>query len=48
MRALPVTVDVLEAMAFDSGHPIEMSPSTAYLTVGETTWYAMLPAKDAA
>lgn len=42
MRSLPVTRDVLEQMAFDSGRSIELSPNTAYLSINGTTWYALL------
>lgn len=49
MRALPTTPEILAAMAFaQPGLQIEFSPSAAYLKVGDTLWFAMLDAKDAA
>lgn len=38
----PTTPDDLERRAFDSGREIELSPTTAYLEVDGTVWYALL------
>lgn len=49
MRTVHTTHSLIEAMAYRTGHPIEMTADAAYLTVGQTVWVAPLtPAGGAA
>ena len=43
-RLVHTTPDLIERMAYRTGHTIEMTADAAFLTVGSTTWVAPLPA----
>ena len=42
MRIAHTSVDLLESMAFNSGHLVERHEDSLFLTIGETTWTAQL------
>ena len=43
MRTVHTTPQLIERLAYRSGHQIEMTAHAAFLTVGSTTWVAPLP-----
>ena len=44
MRTILTTTALIEQMAYDRpGLDIELTTDAAFLTVGGTTWYALLP-----
>lgn len=42
MRTMHTTANVIEAMAYRTHLPIELTSDAAYLTVGDVTWIAPL------
>lgn len=42
MRTVHTTAELIERLAYRSGHPIEMTADAAFLTTGDVTWVAPL------
>lgn len=42
MRTMHTTASVIEAMAFRTHYPIELTADAAFLTIGDVTWIAPL------